>query len=110
MKELLILRKVEVNVALVKNTIRLYATFTTFSDLFSDPTEITLTIREVNDKTLISSYSYSASTITRESEGVYYATLTMPEGIGSLEYEWTGTLEDYPIVNRGTIAREWMRV
>ena len=93
---------------LMKNTVRLMAEFTSFSDVLADPSGITLEVYEKNTGTSL--MSFSGSSITRESLGVYYANFTVPKGVGTIEYEWSGTMESYPIVNRGIISREWLRL
>ena len=93
---------------LMKNTIRLGATFSTFADVVADPSSITLAIFEQSSGSVL--VSLSGSSITRVSTGVYYYDYTVPLGTGNFIHEWSGTLEGSPIVNRGLVVREWLRV
>jgi len=93
---------------LTKNTIRLIAEFTSFSGTLDDPSNITLTIDEQN--TGVSLKSLTIADIIRDSLGSYHYDYTVPKGVGNLIYEWSGTMDGSPIVNRGLISREWLRL
>jgi hypothetical protein len=93
--------------ALTKNTIRLKASFYNFTGVLDDPQQITLAISDMT--TSASIVNASGSSIVQESTGIYHYDFTIPVGKTTLIYEWSGDLESSPIVNRGTISREWLR-
>jgi hypothetical protein len=94
---------------LTKNTVRLKAVFSTFAGVVTDVTgsSVSLTIYNKINGALIQSYSGSA--ITKESTGTYFYDYTIPVGPSDYVYEWSGTLEGNPIVNRGILQREYLR-
>ena len=87
---------------IIGNTIRLFAEFSTFSGVLSDPVNIVLEIYDTDQ-----TYTFSGSQITKQSVGIYYCDFTIPNGQGWLNYKWSALLEDEAIVNKGKIEREW---
>ena len=77
-----------------RNTIRIQCTFTDSSDSLTDVDDIELTIYD-HTKTLID----TIETVTRVSEGVYYALYTTPESTSDKTYYCTmaGTVDGYPV-------------
>lgn len=88
------------HLALVGNTVRLFAEFRTFEGNLADPTDITLIIYDTN-----TNYEYTGSQIVRQSLGVYYKDFTIPSGRGWLKYTWSGALEGSTALNQGVIER-----
>jgi hypothetical protein len=92
---------------LTKNTVRLKAEFRNFAGVLADPQQITLDISY--QLTSASIIHVVEADITKESTGIYHYDYPVPIGTGNLLYEWSGSLESSPIVNRGLITREWLR-
>ena len=91
---------------LMKNTVRLGATFVTFSGSNVSGSPVTLVISEQNSGSIVA--NVSGSYIVQSSAGVYYYDFLVPLGTGNLIYEWSGVTEGSAIVNRGTLVREWI--
>jgi hypothetical protein len=93
---------------MMKNTVRLMAEFTSFSDVLTDPTGIVLLITDQRTNSVL--FTLSGSSIIKEDVGIYYHDFTVPTGTGNIIYEWSGTMEGSPIVNRGLLTKEWLRL
>ena len=95
---------------LTKNTVRLKVIFSTFAGVVTDVSgsSVNLTIYNKVNGTLIQ--NYSGSSITKESTGTYFYDYTIPVGPSDYVYEWSGLMEGTPIVNRGILQREYLRI
>jgi hypothetical protein len=94
--------------SLINNTIRINGEFIDFDGNYGTPSSLTLEIWEQNDHNSFG--IFSGSSIYSNSTGIYYMPFTVPDGIGNLLYQWTAVLNGYPMVNRGVISREWLRI
>jgi len=90
--------------AIIGNTIRLYAEFKTWAGVLSDPQSIEI---KITDNTGLVLVTANEPNIKKESTGVYYYDFTIPNGNGNIVYEWKAQLELSDILNRGTIIREF---
>lgn len=81
------------------DTKRLTATFRNLSDVLTDPTTVTLTVRDPDGTE--ASYTYAGGTISKESTGVFYRDHDFTKAGRHIE-RWTatGTVKD-------VAAREW---
>lgn len=85
----------------VGELIRLRAVFST-NNRRTDPTEISLKVKTPAGTT--TTYTFAATAITRESEGVYYKDVS-PDSSGDWQYQWEGT-GDCDTINRDTFRVE----
>jgi hypothetical protein len=97
----------DASMALIGFAVRLEVTFRTFAGLLIDPVDIFLNIYEEGSHTPIETVNGTA--LTKSSVGVYYYDYVIPDGVGNLEYEFTGTANGVPIGSRATLPRTWKR-
>lgn len=71
----------------VGDALQLKCTFTV-SAVNTDPTTVTLEVKDPSGNT--DTYTYAGSTITKDAVGVYSKTISFDEA-GWWTYEWTGT-------------------
>lgn len=91
----------------IGNTVRLTAEFKTFAGVLSDAENVSLLIKDSDGSTLIN-VTYPTG-IVRVSVGQYRYDFTVPAGIGYINYEWSGFLENSVILNRKYLTREFGR-
>ena len=70
------------------DAVTLTATFKDSSGALADPTDVTLEVQDPNGT--ITTYTYSLSTITKSSTGIYTRNVSLTDN-GTWEYEWQGT-------------------
>ena len=89
------------------DTIRLKATFYDWDGVLADPTAITVTFYD-SSKTAIG----TAVTLTLEtakiSTGVYFYDYTVPSGYTKMYYEFNGTVDGDPSIERGELRVTWL--
>jgi uncharacterized protein YfaS (alpha-2-macroglobulin family) len=76
---------------IVGDAITITATITNSSGTATDPTELTLQVKDPSGNTAL--YTYSLSEITKSSTGVYYKSVALDEaGYWFWEWQATGTV------------------
>jgi len=91
--------------AIIGNTIKLKAEFKTFSDVYANPTDITLKIFNKNRKQIGTTIDITDA--DKISTGIYLYEYTLPYGYNELVYEFAGILEGDIILGRSTILLDW---
>ena len=86
--------------AISGDTVRLTATFKDFSDALVDPTSIAI---KFYDPSKIQIGETVTTDIVNDSPGVYHYDYTIPTGYKKIYYEWGGTIDSKPSVERDII-------
>lgn len=91
--------------ALIGNTVRIYAEFRDWSKALGDPTELTLTFYDRRRNVLS---TVPAASIVKDELGKYHYDYTIPDTASPvIVYEFKGKLSATPIVTRGEIPVRW---
>ena len=90
--------------AIIGNTVRIYAEFKTWAGVLSD---VASTQIKITDNTGQIYVTATEPAIKKQSTGIYYYDFTVPDGNGKISYEWKAVLELSDIVNRGYLEREY---
>jgi hypothetical protein len=90
----------------IGDTVILRATFYAFNGILTSPTVVTLRLYDVARKQVGEDIPVNSTYLV--STGVYEYPYTIPDGYGNLTFEFTGILDGFPAVARGTIEREWI--
>lgn len=72
----------------VGDSVTLKATFTNTTGTVTDPTTVTLEVKDPSSNQ--DTYTYAGATVTKNSTGVYQKSITFDEA-GWWTYEWEGT-------------------
>lgn len=92
------------NLAKIGDTVRLTASFYSFSNALADPANVKITIYDGRKTKLVDGVA-----ATKSSTGIYYYEYLVPStGFDPLTYEFSGTLEGSTVLGRATIEREWV--
>lgn len=83
------------------DTVRLTATFKNFADALTDPTAITVKFYD-QSKAQIGA-TITDGDIVKDSTGVYHYDYTIPDGYKKIYYEFCGTIDGKPSVERDII-------
>lgn len=92
--------------ALIGDTIRLRAEFRTWDGLAADPENIELRIYDKDRRQIGETISISSG--HRTALGAYQYDFIVPNQSSPVYYEFSGLLEDAPIVARSRIEVDWV--
>ncbi|WP_066639694.1 hypothetical protein [Desulfolucanica intricata] len=90
---------------LIGDTVRLKVFFKTFDGTAVDPTNITL---KIYDDTQQEIETININDTNKINVGVYFYDYVIPSGEGDLYFEFTGLVNNLPIVTRKLIKRSWL--
>lgn len=92
---------------IIGDTIRLKASFYNWSGNLVDPEEITVSFYD-SGKTIIGKEVTLNLITAKESAGVYHYDLTVPAGHNKIYFEFCGTIDGMPSVERGELRATWL--
>ena len=91
--------------AKIGNTVKLVAEFRDFDGKLADPDVVYLRVYD-NLKNQIGA-TIEITEDFKTSLGVYKYPYVIPNGSGTITYEFTGLIEGNPCVGRGSVSRTW---
>lgn len=91
--------------AIIGDTVRLMASFYTFSNVLADPDDVEVNIYEYKTEEKVNSEPLTA---VKSETGKYYCDYTIPDVDDNLVYEFTGILEGTPTTNRKILRVSWL--
>jgi len=91
---------------IIGDTIRLKAKFRTWNGIAADPENTELRIYDKNRRQIGETISISSE--HRTTPGAYQYDFTVPDQGSPIYYEFSGLLEDKPILARGRIEVDWV--
>lgn len=91
--------------ALINDTIRLKVYFKSFEGAAVDPNNITLTIYDNGQQQL---ETIDIDDTNKLNVGVYFYDYIIPSGEGDIYIEFSGLVNDKPILTRKLLKRSWI--
>jgi hypothetical protein len=94
---------------LIGDTVRLKVEFKDYDGNYIDPTSVKLNIYEEKTKKLLTTTPIALDSTNKQDTGIYFYDYTIPQGLTTLVYEFTGIYNTKAITARAILTREWVK-